>query len=116
HAFSSSRVSFRAPRVNTLDDITLRHAFKVNWLYELPIGRGKPLLGGAGAWLDRLVGGWEFYGAGRVQSGQLFNFGNINLVGMTNDELRDMVKIRQGVVVDFDGKPFLTNGRQPPPP
>src|SRR5262249_6723297 len=47
-AFSSSRVSFRAPRVNTLDDNTLRHAFKVSWGYELPIGRGKPFLGNAG--------------------------------------------------------------------
>jgi len=106
--------SFRAPRVNVLDTNTLRHAFKVSWVYELPIGRGKPLLGGAGAWLDRLVGGWEFHGAGRVQSGQLFDFGNVNLVGMTNDELRDMFKIRHGVVVDLDGNPALTNGRQTP--
>src|SRR5262249_24517091 len=93
-AFSSSRVSFRAPRVNTLDDNTLRHAFKVNWIYELPIGRGKPLLGGAGAWLDRLVGGWEFYGSGRIQSGQLFDFGNVNLVGMTMKDLREEFKLR----------------------
>ncbi|MCI0390573.1 MAG: TonB-dependent receptor [Acidobacteria bacterium] len=86
--------SFRAPRVNILDTNTLRHAFKVSWVYELPIGRGKPLLGGAGVWLDRLVGGWEFHGAGRVQSGQLFNFGNVNLVGMTMDDLRKAFKLR----------------------
>ena len=98
--FESSRVSFRSPRVNVLDTNTLRHAFKVNWGYELPIGRGKALLGGAGAWLDRLVGGWEFYGSGRVQSGQLFNFGNIQnfgnvqLVGMTMDDLRKAFKLR----------------------
>jgi len=124
-AFESSRAdipgtanpvqsSFRAPRINILDTNTLRHAFKVSWVYELPIGRGKTFLGGAGVWLDRLVGGWEFHGAGRVQSGQLFNFGNVNLVGMTNDELRDLVKIRHGVVVDLDGNPVLNNGRQTP--
>ena len=93
-AFSSSRVSFRAPRVNTLDDNTLRHSVKVNWIYELPVGRGKWLLGNAGAWLDRLVGGWEFQGSGRVQSGQLYDFGNFNLVGMTMQDLNKEFKLR----------------------
>ena len=101
-SFSSSRVaipgttqvSFRAPRVNTLDDNTLRHAFKVNWIYELPIGRGKWLLGNAGGLLDRVVGGWEFQGSGRVQSGQLYDFGSFNLVGMTMKELREVFKLR----------------------
>jgi hypothetical protein len=98
-AFSSSRVSFRAPRVNALDTTTLRHAFKVNWVYELPFGRGQMLFGKAGPLLDRLVGGWEFHGAGRVQSGQLFdlaasNGGPVNLVGMTMEELRDAYKLR----------------------
>jgi Carboxypeptidase regulatory-like domain/TonB dependent receptor-like, beta-barrel len=86
--------SFRGPRANALDTNTLRHALKVNWGYELPIGRGKALLGGAGAWLDRLVGGWEFYGSGRVQSGQLFDFGSVNLVGMTMKDLRKEFKLR----------------------
>jgi len=93
-AFGSQRVSFRAPRINALDDITLQHAFKVNWGYELPIGRGKTLLGNASGLLDRLVGGWEFYGSGRVQSGQLFDFGNVRLVGMTMRELNDAFKLR----------------------
>jgi hypothetical protein len=95
--FESSRVSFRAPRVNVLDTNTLRHAFKVSWVYELPIGRGKMLLGNVGNVLDRVVGGWEFHGTGRVQSGQLYNFGNVNLVGMTTKELNDAFKLR------FDG-------------
>jgi hypothetical protein len=86
-SFSSSRFSFRAPRVNTLGS-TLRHAFKANWVYELPIGRGKQLFGGVGAVLDRVVGGWEFHGTARLQSGQLLDFGNVNLVGMTRKEFR----------------------------
>src|SRR5262245_28711224 len=101
-AFSSSRVSFRAPRVNTLETSnrgTLRHAFKLNWVYELLIGRGKTLFGNSGNLLDRLIGGWEFDGTGRVQSGQLFdlsasNAGPLNLVGMTMKELRDAYKLR----------------------
>jgi hypothetical protein len=93
-SFSSSRVSFRAPRVNTLDTNTLRHAVKFNWGYELPIGRGKALLGNSSSWVNHLVGGWEFYGTGRVQSGQLFDFGNVNLVGMTGKDLQKAFKLR----------------------
>src|SRR5262249_32827498 len=44
--------------------------------------------------LDRVIGGWEFHGTGRVQSGQLFDFGSVNLVGMTMKELRDVFKLR----------------------
>ena len=86
--FSSSRLSFRAPRVNTLGD-TLRQALKVNWVYELPFGKTKPFFGKSSALLDRLVGGWEFDGTARIQSGDLLDFGNVRLVGMTADELRD---------------------------
>jgi hypothetical protein len=34
------------------------HAFVLASTYELPFGRGQPLASDAGAWLDRLVGGW----------------------------------------------------------
>jgi Carboxypeptidase regulatory-like domain len=92
-SFSSSRFSFRAPRVNSLGG-TLKHAFKVNWVYELPFGRGKTLFGKAGGTLDRIIGGWEFDGAARVQSGQVFDFGNVRLVGMTTRDLQKAFKLR----------------------
>jgi TonB-dependent receptor-like protein len=90
------------------------HAFKINWVYELPFGRSQLIGGGVGAGLDRLIGGWEFHGAARLQSGSPFDFGNVQLVGMTRDELQDMVKIRQGVVADLNGKPKLTDGKLVP--
>jgi hypothetical protein len=88
-SFSSSRVSFRAPRVNTLGG-TLAHTFKVNWVYELPFGRGKSVLGDIGRKSDALIGGWEFHGTGRWQTGQLLDFGNVRLVGMTQQDLKEM--------------------------
>jgi hypothetical protein len=90
----TTQSSFRAPRINALDTNTLRHAVKFNWGYELPIGRGKALLGNASAWFNHLIGGWEFYGTGRVQSGQLFDLGNVNLVGMTRADLQKVFKLR----------------------
>src|SRR5215475_10612099 len=95
--------SFRAPRVNALGG-TLRHGFKANWVYELPFGRGKMLFGKAGGALDHLIGGWEFHGTARVQSGQVLNIsnvanftGNVRLVGMTARDLQQAFKLR------FDG-------------
>jgi hypothetical protein len=78
-------------------DIT--QAFKTNFIYELPIGRGKALLGNSSGWVDRLVGGWGFNGNIRIQSGTPFSLGNVSLVGMTRDELQDVV----GVYRESDG-------------
>jgi hypothetical protein len=86
--FSSTRISFRAPRVNSLNTDVPYHSFKLNWVYELPFGKGKALMGNAGGLLDRLIGGWEFDGTARIQSGDILNFGNVNLVGMTQKEFR----------------------------
>jgi len=91
--FSGSSYSFRAPWVSVLGS-NLPHAFKVNWLYELPFGNGKLLFSSSHGVLDRLIGGWEFQGTGRIQSGNLINFGNVSLVGMTMQDLRDAVGLR----------------------
>jgi hypothetical protein len=69
----------------------LPHAFKVNWLYELPFGQGKMLFGGVSGLVNRFVGGWEFQGTGRWQSGNRLDAGNVQLVGMTDEELRNVV-------------------------
>ncbi len=117
----SSSVVFYQPRslrnINgdkTLSPFGITHGFKANWIYELPIGRGKALAGNAGGTLDRIIGGWEFHGTTRIQSGTPFDFGNVQLVGMTRNELQNAIKIRQGVVVDINGNPLLTNGISTP--
>jgi len=89
--------SFRRPWLQSLDVGTeggVTHAFKANWVYELPFGRGRRFGGNAGPVLDRLIGGWQFHGTTRVQSGVLVDFGNVRLVGFTKDDLRDMYKQR----------------------
>ena len=73
----------------------LRHALKVNWIYELPLGRGHAFLGDSGGVVNHLVGGWEIHGAARVQSGSALNLGNVQLVGMTREELQRSLKIRK---------------------
>ncbi len=53
----------------------LPHNFVISYLYELPIGRGKKLLGNANRLVDRVVGGWQIGGIQRYESGQPIAFG-----------------------------------------
>ncbi len=68
------------------------HSFKVNWVYELPFGRGKTFGSSASRLWDGVIGGWEVDGIARVQSGAKFNFGGYRLVGMTDADLQKMFK------------------------
>jgi hypothetical protein len=92
-SFSGATYSFRAPWVNVLNNQPA-HALKINWLYELPFGSGKLLLGKSHGVVNRLIGGWEFQGTGRIQSGNLINLGNVRVIGMTMQEFRDAVALR----------------------
>lgn len=97
---SSSSVFFQPPTLRnvggnkTISPFNIVHAFKANWIYELPFGKNRWLGAGAGPVLDRLIGGWEFHGAARFQGGTPFNFGNVRLIGMTRNELQKSVKMR----------------------
>ena len=65
--------------------IDVTHRFVASVIYELPFGKGKPVLGGAGAWLNRVVGGWQAQGVYEGQSGQPLSFGNIIFNGNLKD-------------------------------
>ena len=50
----------------------VRHRFTASYLYELPIGKGKPLLGGVSGAAQQVVGGWQVAGITSVSSGNWF--------------------------------------------
>jgi hypothetical protein len=94
--WASSFYSLRKPLLETIDTGTegsVRHAFKADWVYELPFGRGKRFAGNVNSMMDRIVGGWAFAGTARIQSPQLVDFGNVRLVGMTAEELKNLYGI-----------------------
>jgi hypothetical protein len=68
---------------------------KANWVYELPFGRGRWIGSNASGWVDRVIGGWEFDGIVRIQSGRLLDFGNVRLVGMSVKDLQKAVKLQE---------------------
>jgi len=69
----------------------VRHAFKGQWDWTIPVGRGQRFGANMHPVLDAVLGGWSMNGVGRIQARTL-NFGNVRLVGMTVSELTDMYK------------------------
>lgn len=72
------------------------HSFKSNWVWELPVGKGRRFAGGAHGLLEALVGAWNFSGSAVVQSGIRADFLNVRLMGFDAAELRKMFKLRTG--------------------
>lgn len=81
-------------------DIT--QAFKANFIYELPFGRGRSFLSGINGWAEKVVGGWGFNGNIRMQSGSPFSLGNVQLVGMTAKDLQEAIGVYRNQA-DADG-------------
>jgi hypothetical protein len=57
------------------------HYFALSSIYELPIGRGKALLGSSSRVVDILAGGWQVEAMYRFQSGPPLGFSNALLNG-----------------------------------
>jgi hypothetical protein len=55
-------------------DFDTRHLVTVDWLYQLPFGRGKAMLGNSNGLVDAFVGGWQLSGLTRWSSGLPFAF------------------------------------------
>ena len=97
----------------SLSPFALTHALKANWIYELPFGRSKAFGGDVGGVTNAFIGGWEFHGTARLQSGSPFSFGNVDLVGMTREDLQEAVKINKGAsVVTFLPDDIIENTKR----
>jgi hypothetical protein len=91
--YATTFYSIRRPILDQIDvgsEGSVRHAFKLDFVYELPFGRGKRFAANMGSVMERIAGGWSIAGTGRFQSGEAVDFGNVRLVGMTEDDLRKM--------------------------
>jgi len=56
-----------------VSDFDATHQINANWVWELPIGRGKKFGASAGGFLNALVGGWTLSGLYRWSSGYPFS-------------------------------------------
>ncbi len=92
-----------------------RHALKANWVYELPFGPGKRLMGSSRGVFGKVLEGWELNGVTRITSGlpfflngiatydQVTNNTGIVLHNMTASDLQSAVSIRKSTGADGKG-------------
>jgi Carboxypeptidase regulatory-like domain len=108
--FTLTSTSLRASYFKNPSPLVINHAFKADWIYDLPFGAGQGLLGDARGVFGKAIEGWSFQGGARFQSGApvVFNGAQTNapggvapngltglrLVGMTAKELQKSVKMR----------------------
>lgn len=67
---------FRPNNNYSVSGFDLRHQLSVNWVYDLPFGRGKWLGGDAGSALNQIIGGWQTSGITRWRTGFPQSFEN----------------------------------------
>ncbi|HZS48067.1 MAG TPA: hypothetical protein VFC63_23560, partial [Blastocatellia bacterium] len=95
-------ISLHDPRLDRgISPFDITHAFKTRFIYDLPVGHGHKLIGGDNGIVSRVFSGWTIAGTSRIQSGTPFSLGNVQLIGMTGQQLQDMVKIRHTVSQSF---------------
>jgi hypothetical protein len=74
----------------------VRHALKANFQIEIPVGKERKFGANMNSFLDTFVGGWSLDGVARLQTGEVLDFGNVRLVGMTQDDLQKEIKVQSG--------------------
>jgi hypothetical protein len=65
--------AFSPNLARAVSDFDTTHQFNLNWIAELPVGKGRALAGNANAWLDAIIGGWQTSGVARWTSGFPFS-------------------------------------------
>jgi hypothetical protein len=62
-----------APLLFNRDPFTMRHRVVLNTVWEIPVGQGRRYLSGAPAAAHAILGGWQLYWIGYLQTGQFFS-------------------------------------------
>ncbi len=91
-----------------ISDQDYPHRFNASFIYELPIGRGKAILGSAGGFSNAVLGGWQVQGIYVWQSGPALGFGNAIYY---RGDLKDVVLPSSERTIDrwFDTSGFEKN-------
>ena len=93
----------------------IRHAFKIDWIHELPIGPGRRFANTNMPVVRKLLEGWQWGGVARIQTGSpllltsgRFTFNNrdagVVLHNIDREQLQALVKIRKETVCDESGE------------
>jgi len=91
-SYTTNNRSLRFDRLY-VENTGVPHAWKMNWVYEIPVGRGKRFGTDMNPYVNGVIGNWEFSGNARWQK-QAFRITNAELIGMDEAELSKAFKIR----------------------
>src|SRR5262249_9215245 len=94
HGANLTTTSLRSGYFKSANPQVITHAFKADWVYDLPIGHGRSLFGNINGPIGKALEGWAFQGTARIQSGSPFNINDVRLVGMTLKDLQKSLKVR----------------------
>jgi hypothetical protein len=61
--------SWNPNQLRGLSDFDMTHQLNANWIWNLPVGRGRHWLAGSNHLVDTLLGGWQLTGILRLTSG-----------------------------------------------
>lgn len=75
-------------------DFDIRHQLNMNWVADLPFGRGRAIGAGAPGWLNQVIGDWQFSGIFRWTSGLPFNILNARCCWPTNWNLQGNAELK----------------------
>jgi hypothetical protein len=112
-AGSSSIINTWKPYLNRgVSDFDTTHILTVDWVYQLPFGRGRSLLAGSNRLVDAFIGGWQLSGIFRSTSGLPFS---VTEPGWTTDWQQEGYGVVTGKVkvqrhFDQNGEPQFFAG------
>ena len=83
-AFANSEIiNTWNPALNKgVSDFDTTHIVTLDWVYQLPVGRGRAYFANSNRFIDALIGGWQSSGIFRITSGLPFS---LNEPGYTTD-------------------------------
>jgi hypothetical protein len=109
----SSIINTWKPYLNRgVSDFDTTHILTIDWVYQLPFGKGRALLAGSNHLVDAFIGGWQLSGIFRATSGLPFS---LNEPGWTTDWQQEGYGIVTGKVkvqrhFDQNGEPQFFAG------
>lgn len=108
---NNSSVTLRNPDLDkSFAQIDLRHAFKLDATYDLPFGKGKKFLSNSNWLTNAALGGWSIVPTLRWQSGSPFSLENVQLIGMTVQELQKSISVyKKASVVNYLPDDIINN-------
>ena len=67
--------------LHTISDLDRPHRLVMSGVFEMPFGKGKKIAGGAPAWVNHIIGGWQVQAIYQAQSGPALEWGNVIYTG-----------------------------------